>query len=1132
MKLVLSILAWAAAAAAQAAALTDGSTGAVQSLSGRFSVPQSLGTVRGANLFHSFTRFGVAPGETATFSTSDAAIRNVISRVTGGEPSLIDGGIKLDAAAGSAPAFWLVNPSGVVVGAGASFDLPGSLHLSTAPRLQMADGSTWDTGSSNGSSLSVAAPESFGFLSGQVAAALRWQGANLTLQPGSTLELAAGSVTVQGAKLNAPGGHVGVRSPGDVLVSQATLYSSSGPDAQAGSISIDAGTLTIDGHGTAALLGVESSVGQISAADAIDLRVAGALRLSGGAEVLTYNLSEQSAGRVQVSADSITADGQSQRVTGIGSYSLGAGAGSAIDIDATRVSLIGGGQFFAAALGSGNGGALNVRAGSMLLDGQGTFAFIGTQVLSGGSGSAGALDVRVQDQLSLAGGGQIVSDSVNSGRAGRLSVSAGAMLIDGQSGDLTTGLRSYGAGALLLDVAGSLQLLNNAAITSFSNAGIAPAALQVRARSITLDGGGHAAAQITSLSSNESDSAALSVQASERLVLTAGGQISSATLGSGAAGSVDVKAPVIELSGGGEFVTAISSTSLGRLGGNSGDVDIQASSLSVKASASIYADSRADGGNAGRVMVAADTIVIDGTGLATGIHSLAQGKFSNAGSVVIQAAQQMTVRDGGSIIAGTLGSGSPGVINITAPTLLIDGKGAPDTFTGIAGDVLTGLGAGAEVSVNANRLSIVNGASVSSATYTGSNAGSVRINADVLIVDGGDRSHATGISADSGGAGNAGSVLIKAREMTLSNEALVSTSTLDTGQGGAISIDAGSLTVDSAAGIVSVTAGPGAAGNIDLRVVNALVLRQGGALSANTGGEGAAGRISVSAGSFLATGSDAASGFKTQVISRARQGSGGQPGSITLNVRDTFELLDGAALSIANDAQVANPGAIATPTLRVQANRIVLNAGDITAAASVNANAGQIVLTSAGGIQLKGSSVRTSALDGDGGPITLTAGGLVLLKDSRITSSVDGLSNGNGGDITITSPALVLASGFVQANTTAPLARGGQVQINAGLLLPDGNNVFVGGSRIETFRSGVPGYNVIQAAAPDGVSGQLSVTLPQLDLSAGLVSLSTRRLDLGVVARDVCEVGPDSRLSIQGRGALREPASAPLRLQP
>ena len=43
-----------------AGAVTDGSAGSVQTLSGNFTVPQSLGTVRGTNLFHSFTRFGVA----------------------------------------------------------------------------------------------------------------------------------------------------------------------------------------------------------------------------------------------------------------------------------------------------------------------------------------------------------------------------------------------------------------------------------------------------------------------------------------------------------------------------------------------------------------------------------------------------------------------------------------------------------------------------------------------------------------------------------------------------------------------------------------------------------------------------------------------------------------------------------------------------------------------------------------------------------------------------------------------------------------------------------------------------------------------------------------------------------------
>ena len=67
--------------AAWPAALTDGTAGAVQSLSGRFTVPQSLGTVRGANLFHSFTRFGVAAGESATFNTNDAGLRHVITRL-------------------------------------------------------------------------------------------------------------------------------------------------------------------------------------------------------------------------------------------------------------------------------------------------------------------------------------------------------------------------------------------------------------------------------------------------------------------------------------------------------------------------------------------------------------------------------------------------------------------------------------------------------------------------------------------------------------------------------------------------------------------------------------------------------------------------------------------------------------------------------------------------------------------------------------------------------------------------------------------------------------------------------------------------------------------------------------------
>src|SRR5262245_45716406 len=54
-----------------------------------------LGEQRGGNLFHSFLRFSIGSGERATFTDEGApnpgAIENVISRVTGGEQSRIDG---------------------------------------------------------------------------------------------------------------------------------------------------------------------------------------------------------------------------------------------------------------------------------------------------------------------------------------------------------------------------------------------------------------------------------------------------------------------------------------------------------------------------------------------------------------------------------------------------------------------------------------------------------------------------------------------------------------------------------------------------------------------------------------------------------------------------------------------------------------------------------------------------------------------------------------------------------------------------------------------------------------------------------------------------------------------------------
>ena len=92
------------------------------------------GTVAGQNLFHSFSEFNVNTEESVYFA--DPGVANIFNRVTGSNSSNIDGTLGV---LGNAN-LWLLNPNGIIFGAGAALDINGSFVATTADEIQFKDG--------------------------------------------------------------------------------------------------------------------------------------------------------------------------------------------------------------------------------------------------------------------------------------------------------------------------------------------------------------------------------------------------------------------------------------------------------------------------------------------------------------------------------------------------------------------------------------------------------------------------------------------------------------------------------------------------------------------------------------------------------------------------------------------------------------------------------------------------------------------------------------------------------------------------------------------------------------------------------------------------------------------------------
>ncbi len=189
-------------------ATTVGQDGSVYDIGG--------GTMHGQNQFHSFDQFSVGPGDTARFN-GPAGIENIISRVTGGSRSDINGTLlsTIDGAN-----LFLLNPAGIMFGRNAALNVNGSFHASTANELRFADGASFKADLSGGSTLTMASPVAFGFLRENPAGIVVTE-SELEVGMGESLSLVGGDLDIVGSTLMAESGRVNlvsVASSGEVAL--------------------------------------------------------------------------------------------------------------------------------------------------------------------------------------------------------------------------------------------------------------------------------------------------------------------------------------------------------------------------------------------------------------------------------------------------------------------------------------------------------------------------------------------------------------------------------------------------------------------------------------------------------------------------------------------------------------------------------------------------------------------------------------------------------------------------------------------------------------------------------------------------------------------------------------------------
>jgi len=706
---------------AQAEVITDGSLGAKVELPGKdFQITPELGQQFGGNLFHSFQQFNLSEGESATFSGANS-IQNVIARVTGGSPSLIDGTLR--STIPNADLYFL-NPYGIMFGLHAKLDLQGGFHASTADYLKLQDGGRFEARTPNNSLLTVAPVTAFGFLTDSPAS-IATQNSILSVLPTKTLSIIGGNLQFQGALpiafdekniyatfassvIKTTGGQLNlasVGSMGEVLVNdnQLTLTGRGGDislyQTLVDSSGLGSGNLLVRGN---RLMMQDSTLQANVLGDfdggIMDIQLTESLHATSDSYHLLSFASEALQGRGNGGAIAIQVPELTLSRVKLGTESLSMANAGSVDITVNRLSIFEGGGITSSAL-AGKTGPLTIKATeSILVSGQARGTWVASGILftdipshidstaymdawTGGDiklitprldlvggainaanlGRGNASNIFIQaDNVNMTAGGVISANAMNIGLAGNIFLT----VTD------TLSLSGRRAGSYVEPITKVRFDNNQSSITSFSILG-AGGQLNLTAKTIQLTE--EAVINNTSLGSGEKSNG-INLQA-DHLLLTEGAQINSSNgayagtaflKGEGIGGDIHIQAKQLTLSNQHPHLqrTGIFTDTYSQgLGGN---LLIQAESLDITGDAAISARSYSLG-DAGQIKLQAQNLRLTEHGAISTAATQAGG-----GNIVLNGISGLLHLDNSEITTSVAtGQGSGGNITIEQPQFVV-----------------------------------------------------------------------------------------------------------------------------------------------------------------------------------------------------------------------------------------------------------------------------------------------------------------------------------------------------------------------------------------------------------------------------------------------------------------------------